>query len=204
MKRRETAAGVATIVGMAVTGATTWLFTRESSGNGNGGDGGSDSDEKGAQSTPERRGNETGNDTVGNETAPQASKEDVENESEQPEAANPEPNPEGPATNESAINESRAGSEPSVSDVVISGTELVTEQRAATVSGTATNEASEPVTIELTVTFLEDSEQIGRPALNGTTDLPPGETWDFTVSGRGSEYSAATDYEIAKSVQTRG
>lgn len=186
-------AGAATAVGVTVTGATTWLFTR-----------GDDGDEKRVQSTPESGKNKTPDDTGENETAPEASKEDVENQSERPEAANPEPEPEGPATNESAINESRAGSEPSVNDVTISGTELVTEPNAATVSGTATNEANEPATIELEVTFLENDEQIGRPALNGTTGLPAGETWEFTVSGRGSKYSAATDYEIVMSVQTRG
>lgn len=156
MKRRGILAGGATVVGMAVTGVTTWLFTRESNG-----------DDDGTQSTPESDQNKTPPGTGENERAPEASKEDVENQnqSEQPEAANPEPDPQGPETNESAINESAAGSEPSASDVVISGTELVTESRAATVLGTATNESNEPVTIELEVTFLEDGEQLGRPAL---------------------------------------
>lgn len=195
MKRRGILAGGATVVGMAVTGVTTWLFTRESNG-----------DEDGDQSTPESDQNKTSPDTGENETAPEARKEDVENQnqSEQPDAANPEPDPQGPATNESAINESAAGSEPSASDVVLSETELITESRAATVSGTARNESDEPVTIDLEVTFLEDGEQLGRPALGGTTGLPPSETWEFTISGRGSEYSAATDYEIAKSVRTQG
>lgn len=194
MKRRGILAGGATVVGMAVTGVTTWLFTRESNG-----------DKDGDQSTPQSDQNKMPPGTGENETAPETSKEDVENQnqSEQLEAANPEPDPQGPETNESVINESAAGSEPSASDVVISETELVTESRAATVSGTVTNESNEPVTIELEVTFLEDGEQLGRPALGGTTDLPPSETWDFTISGRGSEYSAATEYEIAKSVRTQ-
>lgn len=195
MKRRGILAGGAMGVGMVVTGVTTWLLTQESNG-----------DEDGDQSTSESDQNKTSPGTSENETMPEARKEDVENQnqSEQPEAVNPEPDPQGPETNESAIKESAAESEPSASDVVISETELVTESKAATVSGTATNESNEPVTIELEVTFLEDGKQLGRPALNGTTGLPAGETWDFTVSGLGNEYSAATEYEIAKHVRTQG
>lgn len=195
MKRRGILAGAVTGIGVTVTGVTTWLVTREN-----------DGDEKGGQSTRESDPNKVGNDTAGDETASDVSKEDLEteNESEQPEAANPEPDPQGPATNESAINESRASEEPTVSDVVVTEAELVTEPNAATVTGVARNDADEPVTIDLEVTFLKDGKQIGRPELNGTTGLPPGEMWEFSVSGRGSEYSAATGYEIAKSVRTQG
>ena len=193
MKRRGILAGVATAIGVTVTGATTWLFTREN-----------DSDEKKAQSTRESDPNKT-RDTAVDGEVPQGDKEDLEtqNQSEQPEAANPEPDPEGPETNESAINESRASEGPTSEDVTLSNIEFVTEPNAATVTGTVTNESDEPVTIDLEVTFLKDGEQLGRPALGGTTGLPPSETWDFTISGRGSEYSAATEYEIAKSVRTQ-
>ncbi|ELY41164.1 FxLYD domain-containing protein [Halalkalicoccus jeotgali] len=176
---------------MAVTGGTTWLFTRDTEG-----------DEKGAQSNAESDGNETGGSIDENGTAPEASRVDVENES-QPAAADPEPEPEGPETNESAINESAPDTTPTAEDVTLSDTELVIESNMATVTGTATNEGDEPVTIDLEVQFLEGDEQLGRPALGGTTGLQPGDSWEFTISARGSELSGATDYEIAKNVQTR-
>lgn len=194
MKRRGILAGAVTGIGITVTGATTWLVTREN-----------DSGEKGTQSTPENDPNKT-RDTVEDGEAPQGDKEDLEtqNQSEQPEAANPEPDPQGPETTESAINESRASEGPTSEDVTLSTIEFMTEPNAATVTGTARNESDESVTIDLEVTFLEDGEQLGRPALGGTTGLPPSKTWDFTIRGRGSEYSAATEYKIAKHVRTQG
>lgn len=194
MKRRGILAGVAAGIGVTVTGATTWLVTREN-----------DGDEKGGQSTRESDPNKT-RDTAEDGEAPQGDTEDLEtqNQSEQPEAANPEPDPEGPEINESAINESRASEGPTSEDVTLSTIEFVTEPNAATVTGTVTNGSDEPVTIDLEVTFLEDGEQLGRPALGGMTGLPPSETWEFTISGRGSEYSAATEYEIEKHVRTQG
>lgn len=64
MKRRGILAGAGTVVGMAVTGVTTWLFARESNG-----------DEDGDQSTPESNQNKTPPDTGENETTPEARKE---------------------------------------------------------------------------------------------------------------------------------
>lgn len=191
MKRRGIIAGAATAVGVTVTGVTTWLFTRDTEG-----------DEKGAQSNAESDGNETGGSIDENGTAPETSREDVENES-QPEAANPEPEPEGPETNESAIDESAPDTTPTAEDVTLSDTELVIEPNMATVTGTATNEGDEPVTVDLEVQFLEGDKQLGRPALGGTTGLQPGDSWEFAISARGSELSGATDYEIAKNVQAR-
>ncbi|WP_122088632.1 FxLYD domain-containing protein [Halalkalicoccus subterraneus] len=175
---------------MAVTGATTWLFTRDNDGT-----------ENGSPSNSERDQNETGNDTAERGEAPQASKEDVGNQSEHPEAANPEPEPQGPETNESAINESAPDTTPTAEDVTVSNTELVTESDTATVTGVATNEADEPVTVELEVQFLQEGEQLDRAALGGTTGLQPGDEWNFSITARGSGVSEATDYEISKNVR---
>ncbi|ADJ16810.1 FxLYD domain-containing protein [Halalkalicoccus jeotgali] len=160
--------------------------------------------EKGSESTPKSDHNTTGNDIDEDGEAPEASKEDVQNQSEQSKAANPEPDPQGPETNESAINESAATEEPTSDDVAISGTELTTETNAATVTGTATNEADEPLTLDLEVQFLQEGEQLGRPALGGTTGLAPGDEWDFSITARGSGAGEATDYEIATYVRTQG
>lgn len=161
-------------------------------------------DKKASERPRNESGNEAGDNTSEETNASQNGAQNESNETEYPEAANPEPEPEGPETNESVINESRAGSEPSASDVIITENELVTASDGAAVVGVVRNDAAEPVTVELAVTFLQNGEQIGRPALNGTTDLPVGETWDFTVRAMGSEYSGATEYEISKSVQISG
>lgn len=197
MNRRAVLAGTA--IGVSTTGVATWFLTEPEN----------DGDENGAQSDPESDGNETGTDTNESGEAPTASEEDVENQSgeqeqEQPEAANPEPEPEGPETNESVINESNATEGPTGDDVTLSDTELATSSNSSRVTGVATNESNEPLTIDLEVTFYRDGEQLGRPALGGTTGLEPGDEWGFSITARGSGVSEATDYEIATHVRTRG
>lgn len=203
MKRRGVLATVAAAVGVAVTGVTTWLFTHGGNENEN---------ERDAQPTSESDQTRTDENTDKDREAPQAGEEDdreqdQENEQEQeyPEASNPEPDPEiEPTDPEDVIDESEATEAPTSENITISDTSLATTPEGATVTGTVTNDTDTALTIDLEVQFLANGEQLGRPALGGTTGLAPGDAWEFSISAWGSEFSEATDYEIVPNVRAAG
>lgn len=163
-------------------------------------------DEKGAQQATEPT---DGNGTVvssppkgppaGNITRSNNTTTDGE-EPEYPAAATPEANPEV-ETNDSVIADPGEieNTGPTKSDIEISGAQLTTDQRGATVRGNITNTSDTQITVELKIKILEDEQQLTY-RLTETTGLPPGESWEFGVQARGAEYSEATGYDIKKSV----
>lgn len=118
---------------------------------------------------------------------------------EQPAPADPQTDPaNAPDDDEYASDEVVNESQPTTDDVTISDDELTAQAGGATVTGTLTNEGETTLdVVDIQVTFLDANGQPLTTTLWGTNNLGSGESWNFEVSADGSEYSDATDYEIA-------
>lgn len=123
----------------------------------------------------------------------------TDDDNKQPAPADPQTDPDNmPDDDEYASDEKVSESQPTTDDVTISDDELTTQPSGATVTGTLTNEGETTLdVVDIQVTFLDASGQPLTTTLWGTNNLGPGESWNFEVSADGSEYSDATDYEIA-------